>query len=108
MLPTFLIHPIMRSAIVMDSVKLHQDILSALPEDPVAKQHLDNIPDPEQPRWSKDPQGHLLLNGRIYVPESGTLRLHVLQYAHDHPVSGHFGINKTLEIVRRTYTWPGI
>src|ERR1700719_3179646 len=27
---------------------------------------------------------------------------------HDHPVSGHFSQNKTLELVRRDYTWPGI
>jgi hypothetical protein len=100
--------PAMRSAIVMDTVQLHQDILAALPEDPVTKPLLTSIPDPSQPRWSRDPQGFLRLDDRIYVPDSGTLRLRVLQYAHDHPISGHYGINKTLELIRRAYTWPGI
>jgi hypothetical protein len=38
------------------------------------------------------------------MPDVGTLRLHVLQYMHDHPISGHFRVNKTLEIICREYT----
>ena len=59
---TYLIHPVMRSAIVMDIEKLHQDILSALPEDPVTKAHLDNPSDPDAPRWSQDSQGFIRLD----------------------------------------------
>ena len=44
----------------------------------------------------------------MYVPDSGTLRLRILQYAHDHPLSGHFSQSKTLDQVRRHYTWPGL
>jgi hypothetical protein len=40
------------------------------------------------------------------VPDVGTLQLRVLQYTHNHPISGHFAVKKTLEIVRREYTWP--
>jgi len=32
----------------------------------------------------------------------------VLQYHHDHPVSGHFGINKTLALICRDYVWPNL
>ena len=54
------------------------------------------------------PNGLLQLDDRIYVPDSGTLRLRVLQYGHDHPLSGHFGQSKTLDQVRRHYTWPSL
>jgi hypothetical protein len=29
----------------------------------------------------------------------------VLQYKHDHVLSGHFGQNKTLELICQEYTW---
>ena len=52
--------------------------------------------------------GFLCLDGRIYVPKADDLRLHVLRYKHDHPLSGHFGQSCTLKLVRRDYTWPGV
>src|SRR6202030_1759872 len=47
-------------------------------------------------------------DGRIWVPDVNDLYLRILLINHDNPVSGHFGQNKTLELVRRDYTWPGI
>ena len=44
----------------------------------------------------------------MYVPETDDLRLRVLRYKHDHPLLGHFGQNRTLELIRHEYTWPGI
>ena len=44
----------------------------------------------------------------MYVPEADDLRLHVLKYKHDHPLSGHFGQNHTLELIQHEYTWLGI
>jgi hypothetical protein len=37
-----------------------------------------------------------------------SLHLRVLQYCHDHPISGHFGINKTLALIQQEYTWSGL
>src|SRR5882724_11829489 len=55
-----------------------------------------------QPRW-------LLRNSRrIYVPDSRSLRLRVLQYSHNHPLAGHFGQMKTLHQVRMHYYLPGL
>src|SRR5882724_7834799 len=42
---------------------------------------------------------------RIYVLNSGNLQLHVLQYLHDHPLTGHFGQTKTLHQVHMQYYW---
>src|SRR3979490_2252893 len=54
---------------------------------------------------SIDPKG-FLLDKHIYVPDVGDLRLQVLQDKHDHLISGHFGQNHMLELIRREYVWP--
>ena len=81
----------------MDSKKLLTDILINLASDQTASEHLGNTSDP---RWQANPDGFLLHNERTYVPDSNDLQLHVLQHKHDHILSGHFGVNKTLEMVQ--------
>jgi len=102
---TYLEFPVLRAVAIMDVETLHSDILSALPSDPIAQIHL---ADPPDSRWSTDETGFLRLDGRIYVPDSDDLRLRVLRYQHDHPLAGHFGQNRTLELIWREYTWPGL
>ena len=55
-----------------------------------------------------DPNGLLLLDNRIYVLSAGNLHTCILQYNHDHILAGHFGQNKTLELVHRRYSWPSL
>ena len=81
----------------MDSEKLLADILANLASNPTASEHLGNTLDT---RWQTNPNGFLLHNERTYVPDSNELQLHVLQHKHDHILSGHFGVNKTLEMVQ--------
>ena len=51
----------------------------------------------------------LILDGEsIVIPNDDELRLRILQARHDHPTAGHPGISKTLQLVRRDYTWKGI
>ena len=102
---TYLEYPVLRAVTIMDIEKLHSDILSALPSDPIAQTHLK---DTSQPQWCVDDAGFLCLDDQIYVPDSDDLHLRVLQYKHDHPLTGHFGQNRTLELLRHEYTWPGI
>jgi Integrase zinc binding domain len=52
--------------------------------------------------------GFLRHDGQIYVPEAESLQFQVLQYKHDHVLSGHFSQNKTLALICREYTWPGL
>ena len=87
----------------MDLDTLHQDILLALSSDPIITKYIS-----ADGRWSTDPNSLLLLNNRIYVPSASNLHTHVLQYNHDHILAGHFGQNKTLELVRRRYSWPSL
>ena len=101
----YLEFPVLRAVAIMDVETLHSDILSALPSDPIAQVHLT---DPSDSRWSTDEAGFLRLDSHIYVPDLDDLRLRVLRYRHDHPLAGYFGQNRTLELIRREYTWPGL
>jgi hypothetical protein len=47
----------------------------------------------------------LYFEERLYILEAPT-RLQVLQARHDFPVVGHFGFNKTLELISRDFWWP--
>jgi len=94
-----------RAVAIMDVETLHNNILSALPSDPIAQIHLSDPPDS---CWSTDEAGFLHLDGCIYVPDLDGLCLQVLWYHHDHPLSGHFGQNRTLELIWCKYTWPGL
>ena len=87
----------------MDLDTLHQDIFLALPNDPIATKHIST-----DGQWSTDPTCLLLLGNRIYVLSASNLRTRILQYNHDHILAGHFGQNKTLELVRRGYSWPSL
>ena len=93
---TYLETPVLRASALMDVECLHADILTNLLTDLIAKAHLS---DSSNPRWTTDETGYLRLDGCIYVPEADDLHLHVLRYKHDHPLSGHFSQNCTLELI---------
>ena len=64
----------------------------------------------EMPQDDTDPRfqfrdGLLYYEGLLYVPE-GPCRLRVLQSRHDFPSAGHFGFNKTMELISRDFWWP--
>jgi hypothetical protein len=49
--------------------------------------------------WSVNNVGFVRINQRILVPESKDLWLCILQSFHNHPVSGHFCVNKILSVI---------
>jgi len=102
---TYLHTPILRESALMDVERLHPNILANLFSDPITKAHLS---DTLNPQWSTNKAGYLRPDGRMYVPEADDLHLRVLRYRHDHPLSGHFSQNHTLELIHCKYTRPGI
>lgn len=102
---TFLVTPILRHSVTLDINSIHNDIRSSYTLDPVSAEKIQLLTDPV---WRTDSDGFLLQNNRIYVPDAKDLRLRILQYKHDHVLSGHFGQNKTLQLVRREYVWPNL
>jgi hypothetical protein len=81
----------------MDIERLHNIICSSLTLDPLSAAHL---PIPTAPNWTLDESGLLCQYNQIYVLDVNDLHLKVLQYNHDHILSGHTGQNKTLELIR--------
>ena len=44
----------------------------------------------------------------MYVPKDQDLRMQIIQLHHDTPIPGHPGMEKTLELMQHSYTWPGM
>ena len=109
---TYYSEPVLRAVGLMDIGQLHEDILSAQKADKHSSDTLSALSDKTEfnsdTRWSVDDQGLLHYDDRIWVPDSDDLRLRILLNNHDHPITGHYGQNKTLDLVQRNYTWPGI
>jgi len=101
---TSLISAALHRLFIMDVEQLHTDIRTAYHTDLLTTAQL---PQPTDPKWTLS-EGLLLLNNRIFIPDSADLCLRVMKHMHDHPLSGHLGQNKTLDLVRREYVWPGM
>ena len=52
--------------------------------------------------------GSLYFREKKYVPNSDSLRLRIIQLAHDSTAGGHPGRAKCYELVSRVYWWPNI
>jgi len=44
----------------------------------------------------------------LYIPDNNSLKLKVTYQCHDAKVAGHFGRDKTLELMKRNYYWPNM
>ncbi|CDO69315.1 hypothetical protein BN946_scf184976.g34 [Trametes cinnabarina] len=107
---TYLWQPVLRASFLMDDEQLQSDIRKALDSDSRDSELSAALAAAHQgdSRWSRDEEGFLRFNGRIYVPDVSDLRLRVLRSRHDHPTAGHWGQNKTQALVLRNYAWPGL
>ena len=47
-------------------------------------------------------------SGKMYVPKDRDLRMEIVHLHHDTPIPGHPGMEKTLELMQCSYTWPGM
>ncbi|CAA7260670.1 unnamed protein product [Cyclocybe aegerita] len=83
--------------------KLDANIQAALLNDPISAAQLLA---PTDPTFTLSPDGLLLLNDHIFIPDNNNLRIRVLQTKHNHPLASHFSQNKTLKLVRQEYAWP--
>ena len=52
--------------------------------------------------------GLLYYEGRLFVPDDDELRLFIAQNDHDSRIAGHFGQDKTEELISRNFHWPGM
>ena len=80
----------------------------------------DSLPPPDLPRsewptsrftkYDRIIQNRLIIypNGVIVVSHDNEIRTLLLTEAHDSRMGGHFGIEKTLEKIKRFWTWNGV
>ena len=92
----------------LDSQVLHSEVIdSESPNQPTSSSRVsrsrETIRDDDPSFQFRD--GLLYYQGLLYVPE-GPCRLRVLQSRHDFPSAGHFGYNKTMELISRDFWWP--
>ncbi|QRW23855.1 Retrotransposable element Tf2 protein [Rhizoctonia solani] len=55
--------------------------------------------------WEED---LLWYRGKLVVPDSEPIKERLMREFHDSPLAGHPGQQRTLELVSRTYWWPGM
>ena len=55
-----------------------------------------------------DSQDLLKYNGKLYMPEEASVRAELLKRYYNDPLSGHFGVGKTFELISRKYFWKSM
>ncbi|QSS59511.1 hypothetical protein I7I51_08946 [Histoplasma capsulatum] len=58
--------------------------------------------------WAVDKDGLLRKDGKVYVPQDKAVRHEIMKMNHDDPQGGHFGRDKTIEAIKRKYSWHGM
>ena len=61
-----------------------------------------------RPQYSRTKDGILLYKGRIVVPNQRSLVHKLIELHHDEKSAGHWGIQKTTELLRRKFKWEGM
>ena len=98
---------------ILDTTALVEDIKAGLLVNPLAIWEIDHChKGSPSPRFSLSSSGLLLMDRQVFVPDyrsaQGNLHTQILQSKHNHIMAGHFGYNKTLELLRRDSVWPSI
>lgn len=52
--------------------------------------------------------GLLYRKGLLWVPNDAALKLGIFQSEHDTMVAGHMGMDRTTDLIRRNFWWPGM
>lgn len=63
---------------------------------------------PPSANWAKDRGGLLRHRGRYYVPNEESLKAELLRLYHDDKLAGHYGSEKTIELLGRKFYWKGM
>ena len=56
----------------------------------------------------KEEDGVIMKDKQMYVPDEKDAQLQVVKLHHNTPVAGHPSYEKTIELLQRTYFWPGM
>jgi hypothetical protein len=82
-----------------------QEIQEALQDDPFVENIRKRLRTNEVNDEFEFKDGLLYFKGFLYIPP-GPTRLKIIQMRHDLPTVGHFGFNKTMELISQDFWWP--
>ena len=89
------------TSIILDSSNDIHHLSHALESDPIWKKGIET----NHPAFANR-DGIVTHHNRLYIPPS--LRQSIIKSRHDSALAGHFGVAKTLELVRRDFSWPSV
>jgi hypothetical protein len=106
----------------IESLPVDNLILTAYQTCPTTQRMLAALRDPEIRRWPKDIRKYLQIamqdceihnnqiyyRKKLYLPPNDKLKLHIVYRTYSTGPGGHPGRVKTLDLINRTYWWPGI
>ncbi|KAF5230292.1 hypothetical protein FAUST_9880 [Fusarium austroamericanum] len=58
--------------------------------------------------WTVGTDGLLRFKNRLFIPKDPALRAELMRLYHDDPLAGHFGVNRTLQLLQRKVHWTSI
>src|SRR6266436_7937365 len=99
-------YPPGRLSETLDQLQILMDISQHLLGDTFAQMVKGRLQDQHPlPGWELRDEC-LWFKGHAYIPEP--LRLQLICNHHDHPMAGHFGHCKTIDLICCSYHWPGL
>ena len=87
---------------------LEEEIRSAQAKDERLKRYVQKMHQGRAPDFSMDQHGSLRFQGRLCVPNQGSLKKKILAEAHEAPYSIHLGGTKMYEDLRQVFWWDGM
>ncbi|KAF8756857.1 hypothetical protein RHS01_03817 [Rhizoctonia solani] len=82
-----------------EELEIVTEIRNKLREDPSLEPIIQFLTEDEDLLWYR---------GKLVVPDSEPLKERLLREFHDSPLAGHPGQQRTLELISRSYWWPGM
>ena len=89
---------------------LRQLVAVAQKEDPLCTRVDKDLSkgDSTRPHYGRTSDGILLYKGRMVVPNQRSLVHELVRLHHDEQSAGHWGVQKTLELLQRKFKWEGM
>jgi hypothetical protein len=90
------------------SKSMRELILELQNTDPTTRKIKERVVNPrrctvEDKHWTFGPDQELLYQGKLFVPAEESVKQALLERYHDDPMAGHFGADRTFELLQRKY-----
>ena len=102
---------VIMAATKVDELKWHKDIMTAGKADPEWDRIRIALETGTLAHGTEDymlEDGLVCFRRRVWIPADTALKIKVTFESHDSKVAGHFGRDKTLELMKRNYYWPNM